>query len=360
MHRLYSHTVTWIGQGDHGLQYDVSLVCPLLLVSRIVILNWPGRPAKNVILEKLFVMAHAASLVADGDGRSSTAIFGHLHLVFRDMDNINGIEELILTEEHGDSSEISDRNSTRQLLKKIFQSISIWGLPAPVDSNKALQRGDFKLADVTDEFKTELAKLKSCMHSQITTSESKTPLNGREINDLVLAAANIINSGTGSKISPQSIVEQSQREWLKAEASAMIPVLKQQLQKISSALCDPDECVQKCERAVQSIVSEFFDYNASQYSAHLLEESGERIHKEGHELALAVAEQNKQAVQKVIAAVINEFDTYVATNFHDLWMQKLKQNGPIPGSSDAEEEETLNSIHSASRVTEIECVDRAP
>jgi hypothetical protein len=159
----------------------------------------------------------------------------------------------------------------------------------------------------------------------------------------VLAAANIINSGTGSKISPQSIVEQSQREWLKAEASAMIPVLKQQLQKISSALCDPDECVQKCERAVQSIVSEFFDYNASQYSAHLLEESGERIHKEGHELALAVAEQNKQAVQKVIAAAINEFDTYVATNFHDLWMQKLKQNGPIPGSSDAEEEETLNS-----------------
>lgn len=43
------------GQGDKGQAYDVQLLCPLLLVSRVAIFNWRGKVQKDDLLEKLKV-----------------------------------------------------------------------------------------------------------------------------------------------------------------------------------------------------------------------------------------------------------------------------------------------------------------
>jgi hypothetical protein len=52
------------GQGDQDITYDANLVCPILLTSKCVILNWKDSLQKDKILNHLGIMHKAAINVA--------------------------------------------------------------------------------------------------------------------------------------------------------------------------------------------------------------------------------------------------------------------------------------------------------
>ena len=65
-----------------GVEYDVQLLAPLLLVSKVVIFNWKGAPCKEDMLQKLYVMTQAAERINPDESESPDAkIFGHLRVV---------------------------------------------------------------------------------------------------------------------------------------------------------------------------------------------------------------------------------------------------------------------------------------
>ena len=78
-----------------GPKYDIKLVTPALLFSKILIFNWKGGPQQDTMLDMLGVLANAAESIKlpgeDGSGGGAAAaggsegenIFGHLHIVFR-------------------------------------------------------------------------------------------------------------------------------------------------------------------------------------------------------------------------------------------------------------------------------------
>jgi hypothetical protein len=59
-------TRTLLPQGDRHPGSDIKLALPMLLLSRVVILNWLGRPTKTAMLNQLAVMHAAASVVSKG------------------------------------------------------------------------------------------------------------------------------------------------------------------------------------------------------------------------------------------------------------------------------------------------------
>ncbi|CAN0313167.1 unnamed protein product, partial [Scytosiphon promiscuus] len=51
------------GKGDKDINYELKLATPLLLLSKVVIYNWRGLPAKATILDSLGTMRAAAATI---------------------------------------------------------------------------------------------------------------------------------------------------------------------------------------------------------------------------------------------------------------------------------------------------------
>jgi hypothetical protein len=166
------------GQGDRGAAFDVQLGAPSLLLSKVVILNWKGRPAKDEMLQKLAVLAEAASRIrldsseeeGEEEGKEGQyAVFGHLHIILRDCPDIEGVGDLILHQEPGRATDKgrTERNRIREVLQESFESISIWGLPSPITDAMALDEGKFTEADCSEAFTQAVGRLKAKVAEQI-------------------------------------------------------------------------------------------------------------------------------------------------------------------------------------------------
>ena len=73
------------GQGNQGVNYDVKLVSPLLLVSKVLLLNvqCSTGPVRDEILDSLASMMRAARQL-HATRREPVKCYGHLHVVLRD------------------------------------------------------------------------------------------------------------------------------------------------------------------------------------------------------------------------------------------------------------------------------------
>ena len=166
------------GQSDKGQAYDIKLATPLLIVSKVVLLNvhCAAGPPKEEILQTMHIMILAASQVRssaskegaiaiseadanaeDGmpspeDGIAESAsgpeaavdaettgekLFGHLHLILRDCDNsqeecfnlIFGREQMTKKMSQDQKKAIKDRNHIRENIHRTFESQRVWCLP---------------------------------------------------------------------------------------------------------------------------------------------------------------------------------------------------------------------------------------
>ena len=72
------------GQGDEDDQSDISLLTPILLLSKVILFNWKGGRQKNKILEHLAIYIEVAKRVSSSSFEDQTSTFGHLNIVLRD------------------------------------------------------------------------------------------------------------------------------------------------------------------------------------------------------------------------------------------------------------------------------------
>ena len=69
------------GQGDEDIDSDITLLTPILLLSKVILFNWKGGIQKNQILNELAILVEVANRVSS----DSTPTFGHLIIVLRDF-----------------------------------------------------------------------------------------------------------------------------------------------------------------------------------------------------------------------------------------------------------------------------------
>lgn len=125
------------GQSDKGSKYDVKLATPLLLVSKVILVNVLAcaGPAREDVLGMLGIMMAAAKQIQPpkrGE-RSSTEAgppFGHLHIILRDCQNSEQrCHELIFHTEDAEGKfqdekdGILARNEIRESIKSSFESV---------------------------------------------------------------------------------------------------------------------------------------------------------------------------------------------------------------------------------------------
>ena len=135
------------GLSDKSSAYDATLAMPVLLLSKIIILNvvCPNGPSRREILETLKVMVDTARRISQSGPRRS--VFGCLHVVLRDcMNDEAECHGLIFDEESlddvpSDTASIHERNWIRKELARAFEcEPKTWCLPkllvvadAPID-----------------------------------------------------------------------------------------------------------------------------------------------------------------------------------------------------------------------------------
>eukprot|EP01036_Dinobryon_divergens_P028374 gene28374-37307_t len=310
------------GQGDRGVSYDVSLVCPLLLVANIVIFNWSGRPAKNDILDKLMILTYAAKMLKPSSlpdtqlsaSKNPPKIFGHLHIVFRDLFDTDGIVELVLHEETDNSDEADSRNSIRKLLRESFLSITISSLPPPVDSNRQLLSGAFTVNNVSEDFKMELGKLRATMHSQLQSmlltkavhSGGASVYTGAMVNEIVKAASSVINQGK-SELAPRSLVEQSQKQLLNLEMEVLLQRLDAFLLKAELLNC------------VSTLQSHYKSCPGNLLSAAKIE-----LETAAHIKISAMAADNFAKISAAVSKVTAACHALIAADFEGVWINWIQ------------------------------------
>ena len=190
------------GQGDRNTTYDAKLVCPILLISKCVILNWLGGFQKNDILNQLAIMSKAASNVhnetSDASGEKK---FGNLHIVFRDWhydgpnSNAEAIRRALLNNEP-DSEDSRDRNKIRKDIQAAFQTISVHLLDPPTEKTID-SRGILTLEKCTSDFKRQVRDLRHKLSVQLRDPTlfigMKQPLNGASMCHLVRIITESLN-----------------------------------------------------------------------------------------------------------------------------------------------------------------------
>jgi hypothetical protein len=190
------------GQGDRDVTYDANLVCPILLVSKCVIFNWKDSMQKDKILNQLGIMHKAAiSVAVEGSLETgSTAVFGHLHLVFRDW-QYGGSDEAsvkndIFKEERSGETAAAVRNQIRRSIVESFESITVWLFPPPVASSNQLST-ELSFSITTAEFKGKIRQLRNALSLQLTkpTHFNNKPLLGSSLCSLVETVSGVLNSG---------------------------------------------------------------------------------------------------------------------------------------------------------------------
>jgi len=126
------------GQADKGKSYDIKLATPLLLVSKVIIMNeiCPTGPSKEDILRTIEIFMRAAEQVSERKKRKK--LFGNLHLIMRDCsqpdsecwDIIFEIEDADIAETDEQAQAIVERNKIREGIFNAFESVpKVWCLP---------------------------------------------------------------------------------------------------------------------------------------------------------------------------------------------------------------------------------------
>ena len=72
------------GQGDEDVDSDITLLTPILLLSKVILFNWRGGMQKNQILTELAILVEVANRVSSDSFKDNTSKFGHLIIVLRD------------------------------------------------------------------------------------------------------------------------------------------------------------------------------------------------------------------------------------------------------------------------------------
>ena len=195
-----SATVSYVdveGLGDKGKAYDVHLIAPLLLVSKILMYNWKGAPNKHVMLESLLTLGEAAQRVHVGDRAADGAkpIFGHLVVLLRDWHTTDNVYELLFGAEpdKGDDA-VKARNRARALVVGAFESITIRCLPFP-----GLDPSDSSMAQLSQHFVDEYLALREDLVGLSSTPEpsklfNDRPLDGPTVSTLLPLLAGKLNS----------------------------------------------------------------------------------------------------------------------------------------------------------------------
>ena len=64
---------------------DVTLLTPVLLLSKVILFNWKGGLQKTKILDELAILVEVANSVSSKNFSDDSPTFGHLHIVLRDF-----------------------------------------------------------------------------------------------------------------------------------------------------------------------------------------------------------------------------------------------------------------------------------
>lgn len=178
------------GQGDKGLEQDLKIATPLLIVSKVVLLMevCPGGPSSESILESLQLLMMAGNCIAERKDRRG--LFGCLHIVLRDCAHdevecrsiIFDHEDEVNAETDQHAKAMQKRNEIRKSIEISFEAApKAWCMPklaedvAPDDYTKANKEG---FADKIDDIRNTFAQ---------QLSEPKL-LNGRPLTGSVIAA----------------------------------------------------------------------------------------------------------------------------------------------------------------------------
>jgi hypothetical protein len=218
------------GQGDKGVVYDTQLVSPLLCVSKAVLYNWIGRPAKDSILTKLRCLADAAKKISPAGLPDGQKLFGHLHLVLRDFcGNVDEVKAMIFDEIEGATPsrctpEQHLRNETRQLICESFESVTVWGLPPPINDAQRLAEGNFTNGDACENYLIKVNALRTSVAGQLQEPKLfPDALSGEMIPQIVTELVAALNEGA-EDILPMNIfkaAELRQQQKMKKEAAAI-------------------------------------------------------------------------------------------------------------------------------------------
>ena len=210
------------GQGDKAPEYDVQMVSPLLLLARVVLFNWLGRPEKATMLDRLACLATAAERIDPEGSRhaAGTPRFGHLHVLMRDFPDARDVRAILFDDEpippaSGPRPDLERNNRIRKLLAASFESISIWGLPRPVESSAVLDAGDFGGADVQPAFRAKVHELRAVLGEQLATPHHLEghPISGRSAAALADLLTSAVNRNATS-LSPASAFATMQQQQL--------------------------------------------------------------------------------------------------------------------------------------------------
>lgn len=195
------------GLGDKGKAYDVHLIAPLLLVSKVLIYNWKGAPNKHVMLDSLFTLGEAAQKVGMTDSENGGAhkttgkkpLFGHLVVVLRDWHTTDEVYDLLfgleMEPKRGDDA-IRARNASRELVLSAFESITIKCLPYPglSQSDSSMTRLSALFVTKYLELQSHLVDLSQAPNDRAEKLFNDRPLDGPTIATLLPVLADKLNS----------------------------------------------------------------------------------------------------------------------------------------------------------------------
>eukprot|EP00937_MAST-01D_sp_MAST-1D-sp2_P003750 g3750.t1 len=200
------------GQGVESTEYDMLLVTPALLLSKVLLLNWKGSAQPDAILSLLGVLADAAESINlpddedDNDAREED-IFGHLHIVFRDWGFASDtIAQSLLDNEKGTKKVIHKHNKIRKTLRRVFTSVRIWTFPYPTEHPDDVYKAGWL---PSEPFRQRLEQLRAVIGQQL--AKGPTTLGGKSLTcedlaDLMPAVLAAMNDD--SMLTPHGLFEE--------------------------------------------------------------------------------------------------------------------------------------------------------
>ncbi|KAF5603392.1 hypothetical protein FPCIR_1385 [Fusarium pseudocircinatum] len=188
------------GKGDQGQTYETGLLCPILLVSKVIIFNFNSGVQSNHILQELGILMQTASKLCAtvspdspndlGNSSKSGPLFSHLFIVFnqlRSRARVDHVTAKLLNEEAEIDDESRQRNTIRQLLLESFETVKIFDeLKAPV--LRAVRSGEdvsLYLDDFEPSFVDSFSELKSSLSKAL--EQPRTLPNGAILTGAAIA-----------------------------------------------------------------------------------------------------------------------------------------------------------------------------
>mmetsp|Transcript_80839 Transcript_80839/g.148946 ORF Transcript_80839/g.148946 Transcript_80839/m.148946 type:complete len:860 (+) Transcript_80839:141-2720(+) len=316
------------GQADKGKSYDIKLATPLLLVSKVIIMNevCPTGPSKEDILRTLEIMMRAAEQVSERKKRAQ--LFGNLHLVMRDCAQEESECWSIIfdmePQEEQESAErqkaIEERNKIRESIFEAFETMPrVWCLPKLM-----MTEAPKNYRDASPDYVSKINEMREAMSEQLAMPKL---LDGKPLTGAMIAA-----------LMPQL------QEALKSDSPILNPPSMMQ------AVCDLEadrigqQVSQEAERTFRlemtrklPLEQPFYDGEVDAMKAELAEDLRKRIQhlpKGSAEKVFGPFEQRLQLMDERLAAINREKLADRAT------LEALKRARDLEDEMDAERRRT--------------------